>query len=217
MNGFGLNTASDAKLPYEQMLEDIQSVIAYLQSHADIYHVDASKIALMGWSAGGHLAMLYAYQNPTQIDLVVSEAGITDFTTEEFNNLPDGMKAPVFALVGDNSNLLSQISPTTYANGNLPFTIYVRGSNDTVVQVDQPISLVKELLPNYEDSLIEQDLLDNKLTDQANCAFFSFAGFGHNDFCEDDGLDGDFTDSINPRNSDLSSYYTKIKDKLTLR
>ena len=40
------------------------------------------KIALMGHSAGGHLALLYAYKNPTQIDLVISEAGPTYFYKE---------------------------------------------------------------------------------------------------------------------------------------
>ena len=56
----GLATGEGADAPYLQMLDDIQSAISYLQSHADIYHIDDSKIALMGWSAGGHLAVLLA-------------------------------------------------------------------------------------------------------------------------------------------------------------
>ena len=68
-------------ITYEDMLDDIQLVIKYLNDHSAVYHVDTSKIALMGHSAGGHLALLYAYRNPTQIELVISEAGPTDFTT----------------------------------------------------------------------------------------------------------------------------------------
>ena len=101
-------------ITYVDMLKDIQSVIEYLNTYWNSYHIDTSKIALMGYSAGGHLALLYAYkerccrqsgnncdectlknscnnivvgvgQNP--ISLVISEAGPTCFVDKNNNVL----------------------------------------------------------------------------------------------------------------------------------
>lgn len=53
---------------YQDMLNDINSLISYLYNNASTYHIDISKIALMGYSAGGNLALSYGlkhyvYQN----------------------------------------------------------------------------------------------------------------------------------------------------------
>lgn len=43
---------------YPAMLQDLQQAIRYLREHAAEYHIDAQHIGVMGFSAGGHLAML---------------------------------------------------------------------------------------------------------------------------------------------------------------
>ena len=43
---------------YPDMIQDIQRAIEWVRSHADEYNVDATKIGVMGFSAGGHLAIL---------------------------------------------------------------------------------------------------------------------------------------------------------------
>lgn len=136
---------SENSITYVQMLEDIQSAIAYLQAHADIYHIDASKIALMGHSAGGHLALLYAYstvdnytnaeENP--IKLVISEAGPTDFLEEDMNGQRIPVDQNVCAMAGvvnsdsemEKERKLRESSPITYAVGNnVPYTILASGN-----------------------------------------------------------------------------------------
>ena len=181
----------------------------------------------MGHSAGGHLALLYAYMAKQgyynygdKIELVISETGPTDFTGEGFYNLSDQAKAPVMALVNNNASLLSSASPITHAVGdNLPFTIYARGEGDVTTKVDQVISLVKKLLPSYaneEDLVIETALINNTLTDETNCAFFSFPRLGHDNF----GATGS-TGRIHPNPPDteefkdlINAYYNKISEKL---
>ncbi len=37
--------------------DDLQQTMQYIKSHAKEYHIDSSKIGVMGFSAGGHLAM----------------------------------------------------------------------------------------------------------------------------------------------------------------
>ena len=42
---------------YPDPQDDLVRTIRYLKSHADEYHIDCSKIGVMGFSAGGHLVM----------------------------------------------------------------------------------------------------------------------------------------------------------------
>jgi acetyl esterase/lipase len=42
---------------YPDPQDDLQRAIEYIKTHAAEYHVDPSKIGVMGFSAGGHLAM----------------------------------------------------------------------------------------------------------------------------------------------------------------
>ena len=77
---------------YVHMLADINSAINYLKNNSSVYHININSIALMGYSAGGHLALLYAYKaaaghtiNGTamhDISLVISEAGPIHFGKE---------------------------------------------------------------------------------------------------------------------------------------
>jgi len=98
VNGFPIFTNNT--INYRHMLADINGVISYIKAKSAEYHIDKDKIALMGWSAGGHLALLYAYmsaEGATVIDpddetkniefhdvqLVISEAGPIQFATNE--------------------------------------------------------------------------------------------------------------------------------------
>ena len=77
--GNGIDAGS---APYEQMLDDIEQALDFLKQHAEEYSVDVNKAAIMGYSSGGHLALMYAYtrtSNSIPIDAVVSLSGPTDF------------------------------------------------------------------------------------------------------------------------------------------
>ena len=53
---------------YQDMLDDIGALIEYLCLHASSYHIDISKIVLMGYSAGGNLALVYGLRNYVYVD-----------------------------------------------------------------------------------------------------------------------------------------------------
>lgn len=55
--GLDFRQASDR---YPSSLEDINYAIRWLKVHADELHLDAGRVALLGQSSGGHLAMLAA-------------------------------------------------------------------------------------------------------------------------------------------------------------
>ena len=76
-NGIAVGSA-----PYEQMLDDIEDALDFLKQHAEEYSVDVRKAAILGYSSGGHLALMYAYTrtfNSIPIEAVISLSGPTNF------------------------------------------------------------------------------------------------------------------------------------------
>jgi acetyl esterase/lipase len=55
------------KITYREQLEDINSVIAKFNELAQKAELQPNNYILLGESAGGHLALLYGYQNPDKI------------------------------------------------------------------------------------------------------------------------------------------------------
>ncbi|MEY8759406.1 alpha/beta hydrolase [Chryseobacterium tongliaoense] len=72
------------KITYREQLEDIRSVITKFNSLANKAELQPDHYILLGESAGGHLALLYGYQNPDQIKKIISLSGPTDFYSEEY-------------------------------------------------------------------------------------------------------------------------------------
>lgn len=66
---------------YREMLDDVHKAISYLKTHSDSYHLKTDRMALLGSSAGGHLALLYSYtvNSPIPIACVSSQVGPADF------------------------------------------------------------------------------------------------------------------------------------------
>ena len=67
---------------YIDMLDDIELVIQFLIDFSGNFNIDTTRMAIVGESAGAHLAMLYAYRNvsPIPIDFVMGLVPPVDFT-----------------------------------------------------------------------------------------------------------------------------------------
>lgn len=77
------------KTNYTHMLQDIKNVLRFLKSNAQKYKVPSKKYSLLGTSAGGHLALLYAYtaDSTSQISSVISFAGPINLNDESFKKV----------------------------------------------------------------------------------------------------------------------------------
>jgi len=67
---------------YIDMLDDIELVIQFLIDFSGNFNIDTTRMAIVGESAGAHLAMLYAYRNvsPIPIEFVMGLVPPVDFT-----------------------------------------------------------------------------------------------------------------------------------------
>ncbi|MGI9653200.1 alpha/beta hydrolase [Chryseobacterium sp. RLHN22] len=73
-------------LTYKEQLEDINSAIEKFNSLSEKAELLPNNYILLGESAGGHLALLYGYQNPDKIKKIISLSGPTDFYSEQYLN-----------------------------------------------------------------------------------------------------------------------------------
>ncbi|HET7116161.1 MAG TPA: alpha/beta hydrolase [Hanamia sp.] len=143
---------------YPACVEDITDAVQWLFKNGDKYGYDPDKIALIGGSAGGHLALLAAYgwrkpgaNNDTmvsrsahRIKAVVDLYGPADFTTEFAKN-----NSTVINFLGhtykENPELYTEVSPVHYLDKNDPPTMILHGTSDQTVPIGQSDELKKKL------------------------------------------------------------------------
>lgn len=139
--------------PFPAQLQDCNQAIEYLYEHAAQYGYDKSRIALIGFSAGGHLASLLAlshnnnvtafYANNTKptfaIKCVLDFYGPSDLIAIASN--PDtainNARNPVAVLLGavpvERPDLAKKASPVTYIDKADPPFLIVQGEKDESV------------------------------------------------------------------------------------
>jgi acetyl esterase/lipase len=131
---------------YPAQLHDVEDAVRWLKFNADKYHIDASKVALVGGSAGGHLAMMNAYSNtPNDVDAngisasvkaIVNFYGPSNLTDETAINA-----SSVQYLIGKSyeeaPEMYKKASPLFLISKNVPPTLTFQGTLDELVPYEQ--------------------------------------------------------------------------------
>ncbi len=127
---------------FPAQLEDVHTALQYIQDNAAQLEVDCDRLAIMGRSAGGHLAKLAAYQpNAMPFRAVVSYYGPTNLT-EGYNEPPFPNPINTHAMLhdflagapGEIPEIYHQASPFSYVRPALPPSLLVYANKDHVVQ-----------------------------------------------------------------------------------
>ncbi len=136
---YRLTSTSGIRL--EQQLADIQLLVEHLRQNASRYNITDGKFVIGGVSAGGHLALNYAYLKDTN-HMVKSVVGIvapTDLTSETLREA--GLEKPIQQLIGktfdDAPEAYRNASPIYNLRGDAPPTILFYGGKDVVVPQGQ--------------------------------------------------------------------------------
>ncbi len=139
---------------WPQMAYDCKSALRFIRKFADYYKIDKENIATMGWSAGGHLALLlavssdnkelnkgglYKEQN-TDVQCVVNIFGVPDIRI-----WGGGSKGAFINSMKKDPNPWNLSSPITQITKETPPIITIHGDKDFVVPYKESEKLDKEL------------------------------------------------------------------------
>ena len=141
----------DGQNRFPAQMEDVKKALEFLSKNANKYEYNGNEYALMGGSAGAHLAMLYAYRydEKKQIKTVIDLWGPTDFTDKSVR--PDGSDADniVINFLGEkdeNAQIAKDASPAYHLTKETAVpTILFHGGQDPLVNVSQAENLYKKL------------------------------------------------------------------------
>ena len=133
-------------------VEDVKCAVRWVRAHAARYHIDPDRLAVIGGSAGGHLALMAGYTNDDQftgncpdtvsarVQAVVDFYGPVDLTTEYARN-----RHETLGFLGEtwqeDPGLFKAVSPRFYISPDDPPTLIFQGTIDNLVPVRQSDSL----------------------------------------------------------------------------
>ena len=123
-------------------INDCKSAIRFIRTNADSLGIDPNHIAVIGDSAGGHLAAcmgMFPDPGGSEARKVSSRANAmvlynppVDLEIKAFNNV---FAIPVFG--NAEKERLKYFSPITYVTKNLPPTLVMHGSEDVTIPIEQ--------------------------------------------------------------------------------
>jgi acetyl esterase/lipase len=134
-------------------IEDVRNALAWIRSHGGEHGADVARMAVVGRSAGAHLALLAAYTpGGPPLAAVVSLYGPTDLTRgfrEPPQPDPLNVRTILTAFMGGTPDAQPDAyraaSPLTYATHGLPPTLLVYGGRDHVVAPSFGTALHRQL------------------------------------------------------------------------
>ena len=159
---FAIDYRHAPKYKFPAQLDDVNSALNFIRSHADEYEADTDKMVLFGRSAGAHLAMLAAYQDAPGIRAVVNYYGPVNLT-QGYNEppVPDpiNVRAVLKAFLGGSPQQLPMLyrtaSPINYIADNIPPTLLIYGSRDHVVEARFGRQIYEKLRDKNKAILLE--------------------------------------------------------------
>lgn len=146
---------------FPAQIEDCKAAVRWVRANAEKYHINPQKIGVFGFSAGAHLACLLGVtgkddglegkggnaDQSSAVQAVVSFFGPTDFTQPVWSDkvIQRHLKPFLGGSAEDKADVYRRASPLTYAGKNAPPFLFVHGTADDIVPIQQSEAMVKKL------------------------------------------------------------------------
>lgn len=134
-------------------VQDVNCAVHWIRNHAEEYGIDSDRMALIGGSAGGHLAMMAGYAGDEPlfnedcsrgssggVKAVINLYGPADLTTPYSISMYQTIDF-IGGSYEDNTELYKLASPKTFITPDDPPTLTFHGTIDSLVPVSQSDSL----------------------------------------------------------------------------
>ena len=142
------------KHKFPAQLKDVKTALQYIKNNAKALSVDLDRMAIMGRSAGGHLATLAAYKQ----DIIRFRSILSYYSpvnlAEEYYDLPvpdpidvrDVLENFLGGTPEEQPELYQQASPINYLQSNLPPSLLIYAGRDHLVQAKRGQKLYDKLI-----------------------------------------------------------------------
>jgi len=138
---------------FPAQIEDLKAGIRYLRAHAEEFGIDKDRIAAMGESAGGHLALMVGVtgnirdydvgdnlDQSSAVNCAVSWYGPTDFAAlgEGRSDEPTSPECLLYGATAEKDpEACRKASPISYVDENTPPIMMIHGNADQLVPLEQ--------------------------------------------------------------------------------
>lgn len=144
--------------PFPAQVQDAKCAVRWMRAYADELNVRPESIAVGGLSAGGHLALLVGYTpevkefegaggyagTSSRVQVVLDVYGPTNLAAPYFRD-----NGAIVALIGksyqDDPKAFVRASPLSYVTEDVPPTLILHGTTDTIVPVSESDQLAAKL------------------------------------------------------------------------
>jgi acetyl esterase/lipase len=144
--GYVVASASYRLAPKHQFpaqLDDVRAAVRFVRANAKTYNADPDRVAVGGFSAGAHLAMLAAFGPPPAgepalpVRCVIDFFGPTDLSLYASSpGIEDGVMVPFLGpACKTDPEVYRQASPICFASKSCPPLLMVHGTADILVPV----------------------------------------------------------------------------------
>jgi len=136
------------KWNYPAPVDDLRQALRWMKENAKQLNIDPNRMALYGYSAGGHLAEMVGFKTPSE-DIGV-RAIVVGATPQDLTLDPDFPCVPVFigATFKERPELYTQASPLNNVTPQTPPLFIYQGTNDKIVPPEHTYRLVPKLEKN---------------------------------------------------------------------